>query len=95
MNGGEKFTKLDLKQAYQQLVLNENSRQVLAINTHKGLLRPTRKQFGLHSASGIFQRELETRLGPVPRTIVRVDDILITDDKEHLKNLNMVLEILV
>ena len=96
LNGGEKFTKLDLKQAYQQLVLSEDSRQVLTINTHRGLLRPTRMQFGLHSASGIFQRELETRLAPVPRTIVRVDDILITgkDDEEHLKNLNMVLEIL-
>ena len=96
MNGGEKFTKLDLKQAYQQLVLNESSRQVLTINTHRGLLRPTRMQFGLHSASGIFQRELETRLAPVPRRIVRVDDMLITgkDDKEHRKNLNMILKIL-
>ena len=29
------------------------------VNTHKGLFRPTRLMFGVHSASGVFQREIE------------------------------------
>ena len=40
MQGGEKFTKMDLKCAYNQIVLDEESRQILTLNTHKGLFRP-------------------------------------------------------
>ena len=35
--GGTVFTKLDLKQAYQQLEVDEASQECLTINTHKGL----------------------------------------------------------
>ena len=41
MQGGEKFTKLDLKCAYNQTVLDEESRQIMTQNTHKEMLRPT------------------------------------------------------
>ena len=37
--GGEKFTTLDLSQAYLQLELDEESSQCTTINTHKGLYR--------------------------------------------------------
>ena len=96
LNGGEKFTKLDLSHAYQQLLLDEQSQECLTINTHKGLYKPTRLQFGVHSAAGIFQREMEKRLSHVPFTTVRVDDILISgrNDAEHLKNLTDVFQIL-
>ena len=42
MQGGEKFTKLDLKCAYSRIVFDEESRQILTLNTYKGLLRHTR-----------------------------------------------------
>ena len=95
LNGGEKFAKLDLSQAYQQLLLDEQSQECLTINTHKGLYKPTHTQFGVHSAAGIFQREMKMR-SHVPFTTVRVDDILISgrNDAEHLKNLTEVLQIL-
>ena len=35
--GGEKFSKIDLSQAYQQMILEEESRPYVTINTHKGL----------------------------------------------------------
>ena len=54
--GGSKFTKLDLAQAYQQLELDDESREYLTINTPKGLFQPARLQFGVHSATGMFQR---------------------------------------
>ena len=38
MSGGEKFSKLDLSHAYQQIELDEDSRQYVTINTHKGLV---------------------------------------------------------
>ena len=36
--------------------------KLLIVNTHKGLFQSTRFQFGVHSAFGIFQREMENRL---------------------------------
>ena len=66
LHRGEKFSKLDLSQGYQQLILSQNLRELLTINTHKGLFQPTRLQFGVHSVSGIFQRELESRLASIP-----------------------------
>ena len=48
---GEKFTKLDFGQAYQQLLLSPRSRELLTTNIHKGRFQPTRLQFGVHSAS--------------------------------------------
>ena len=94
--GEEKFSKLDLSQAYQQLVLSPGSRELLTINTHKGLFQPTRLQFGVHSASGIFQRELENRLATIPFVKIRSDHILVSgkNSKEHLVNLEKVLKIL-
>ena len=96
LNGGQKFTKLDLAHAYQQLLIDDETRKLLTVNTHKGLFEPTRLQFGVHSASGIFQREIEKRICHVPCTMVRVDDILVSgrDDVEHLKNLSSVLKVL-
>ncbi len=35
--GGKIFSKLDLTNAYQQLIVSEDSREILTINTHKGL----------------------------------------------------------
>ena len=91
INGAKKFTKLDLSQAYQQSVVNPASRNLLTVNTHKGLFRPIRLQFGVHSASGIFQRELENRVAHIPFAKVSSDHILISDknDKEHLENVRL------
>ena len=40
--GGEKFTKLDLSHTYQQVLLSEESRQYVTVNTHKGLYQYNR-----------------------------------------------------
>ena len=91
--GGKKFSKIDLKQAYQQLELDEESQELLTISTHRGLYQPTRLQFGVHSATGIFQRIMDQKLAGIPMTKVRVDDIIVSgiDDVDHMKNLKEVL----
>ena len=96
LNGGQKFTKLDLSQAYQQLLLDVKTFVYLTINMHKGIFRPTRLQFGVHSTAGIFQREMESRLIHTPLTIVRWDDILIsgTNSFKLKQNLVAVLKVL-
>lgn len=78
LGGGEKFTKLDMSQAYQQMTLDEESRKFTTINTHKGLFQYNRLPFGVSSAPGIFQRTMENLLQGIPNVIVRMDDILIS-----------------
>ena len=39
--GGQKFSKLDLSQAYQQILLDDDSRKFVTINTHLGLFQYT------------------------------------------------------
>lgn len=69
LSGGAQFTKLDLSRAYQQILLEENSREFVTINTHKGLYRPTRLPFGVSSASAIFQSEIEQVLQAIPMVV--------------------------
>ena len=45
--GGKSFTKLDLAEAYQQIPLEDTSKQYVTINTHKGLYRYNRLPFGV------------------------------------------------
>ena len=94
--GGKKFSKIDLRQAYQQLELDDESKELLTVNTHKGLYQPERLQFGVHSATGIFQREIERILQDFPSVLVRIDDILMTGktDEEHFWTLVWVLLVL-
>ena len=94
MGGGEKFTKLDLSHAYQQILLDDQSQKYVTINTHRGLFRYRRLPFGVASAPGIFQRALENILKGIPFVIVRLDDILISGktDSEHIDNLKVVLQ---
>ena len=91
---GVVFTKLDMSQAYQQLSLDDESKQYVVVNTHKGLFRFNRLPFGVSSAPGIFQRAMESLLQDIPSVVVYIDDILITGatEAEHLKTLGRVLE---
>jgi hypothetical protein len=45
----EKFTKIDMRQAYLQLETEEESKKYLTVNTHKGLYQYNRKLFGVAS----------------------------------------------
>jgi predicted aspartyl protease len=93
LGGGKRFSKINLSQAYQQLRLEENSKTLLTINTHKGLYRYTRLPFGVASAPAIFQRVMDTMLQGIPKVTCYLDDILVTgvDDADHLANLEEVL----
>ena len=88
----KKFTKIDLRSAYQQLVLDEESQELCTINTYKGLFRYTRLPFGISSSPAIWQRFIEQVLAGLDGTCVIMDDLLVggTDDDEHLNNLEAV-----
>ena len=96
LSGGKNFTKLDMSNAYLQLPLDEESLQLVTINTHKGLFKYNRLPFGVSSAPAIFQRCMESLLREQKGAAVYIDDILVTggSTEEHIQNLNSVLDIL-
>ena len=55
--GGQKFSKLDLSQVYQQMLLDPEDRKYTTINTHLGLFQYKRLSFGIASAPAIFQHQ--------------------------------------
>ena len=61
------------------------------MNTHKGIFQQIRLQYGVHSATGIFQREIEKSLSWIPFKIIQMGDV---SDEEHLQNLEKVILIL-
>ena len=92
--GGQKYSKIDLRCAYQQMKLDEKSQEICTINTLKGLYRYTRLPFGIASSPAIWQRFMEQALGGLTGICVMQDDVLVTgaSDDEHLKNLEKVFE---
>ena len=94
LSGGQTFTTLDLSHAYLQLELEEESQELVTINTHKDLFKYTRLLFGVASAPAILQRTMESLLQGLPMSCVYTDDILVSGKtpEEHLHNLNEVLQ---
>ena len=67
--GDQKFTKLNSRQPYQQMPLEESSKELVTINTQKGLYRFTRLPFGIASAPVIFQQAMDTILCGIPHVL--------------------------
>ncbi|KAL0818832.1 hypothetical protein ABMA28_008152 [Loxostege sticticalis] len=96
LSGNIFFTKLDLSQAYNQVVLSERSKKFTVINTHRGLYKYNRLVYGLSSSPGIFQKIMVDMFKNVENVVVFYDDILIrnSDLYSHLKTIQQVLNIL-
>ena len=93
LTGGQKFSIIDLTQAYLQMELEDDSKEFVTINTHMGLYRYSRLPFGVASAPAIFQRTMDTILQGLSHVQCYIDDIIVigTDDEEHIRNLEEVL----
>uniref|UniRef100_A0AAQ4RGR7 ribonuclease H n=1 Tax=Gasterosteus aculeatus aculeatus TaxID=481459 RepID=A0AAQ4RGR7_GASAC len=92
--GGQKFSKIDLRQAYLQMQVDEESQELLTIVTHKGLFRYRRLPFGITSAPALFQRAMDQILSGLTGVQCYLDDLLITgkDEQERLRNLDAALQ---
>ena len=88
--GGKKFSKIDLKCAYQQILLDDESQRLVTINTHRGLFAYTRLPFGISSSPAIWQRFIEQVLAGLDGVCAIMDDVLVTgaNDEEHMQNLD-------
>ena len=92
--GGKTFTELDLSHAYEQVILDDASKELVTINTHRGLYSYNRLPYGVSSAPGIFQRTMKSLLSGIPHTGILLDNVLISGetDEEHLQNLEEVMK---
>ncbi|EGT45549.1 hypothetical protein CAEBREN_25839 [Caenorhabditis brenneri] len=78
INGGKFFTQIDLAEAYLQIELDDQSKNLLSINTHKGIYQFQRLPFGVKSAPGIFQQVMDQLVNGIEGVSAYLDDIIIT-----------------
>ena len=93
MRGCKVFSCIDIREAYHNCRVSENSQKYLTINTHVGLFVFKRLPNGVHSGPAIFQQIMDTVLAGIPKVICRLDDILCggVDVSDHLNTLSCVL----
>ncbi|EPB69463.1 reverse transcriptase [Ancylostoma ceylanicum] len=94
LNGGTIFTQLDFADAYLQVEVDENSKELLTINTHRGLFRYNRLPFGVKSAPGIFQQIIDSMIAGLNGCAAYLDDVIVTgrNIEEHSANLEALFE---
>lgn len=94
LRGASVFSTIDLASAYHQLPLHEDSRDLTAFITHKGLFRYCRVPYGLASAPSAFQKMMETVLKGLSGVRNYLDDVIVTGPslEEHDRNLRIVLQ---
>ncbi|XP_039757383.1 uncharacterized protein K02A2.6-like [Pararge aegeria] len=94
LSNGEEYSKIDLRHAYEQVLLEESSQKYTAITTHIGTFIYRRTPYGLSCVPEKFQKLMEETLRGVPGTVVFLDDICVTGQNRqaHLNNLRAVLE---
>ena len=89
LNGGTVFSQIDFAEAYHQVEVTEKGKELLTINTHKGLFRYNRLPFGVKSAPGIFQQIIDTMITGLDGVAAYLDDVIVTGrtNEEHNTNL--------
>eukprot|EP00731_Ephydatia_muelleri_P007450 Em0003g1698a len=94
LGGGHGFTKIDLADAYNQIMLAPESQRRLALSTHRGVLKQMRLPFGISSAPDYFQEIMDQLTSDLQGVAVYMDDILVsgTTAAEHIQNLRALLK---
>ena len=77
MTGATFFSKIDMKEAYQQLELSKNCRYLANFYTEKGIMRFKRLCYGTNNSFEIFQKAIHQSLGNMPNTKFISDNIII------------------
>ena len=85
LNGCAVFSKLDLNQGYQQILLHQDSQHITTFSTHVGLFQYKRLNFGMFYAAELFQKKVSDVLAGIPRVRNISDDIYVGGKnlKEH------------
>ncbi|XP_055711553.1 uncharacterized protein K02A2.6-like [Phlebotomus papatasi] len=88
------FSRLDIKDAFHQVEIDERCRNITTFITHQGAFRYKRLMFGISCAPELFQRTMEQMLAKCPNTIIYIDDLVIfgENNQEHDEAVQRVLQ---
>ncbi|VDO25377.1 unnamed protein product [Haemonchus placei] len=75
LNGATAFTRIEFADAYLQIEVEDEAKELLTINTHRGLLRYSRLPFGVKSAPGIFQQNIDSMICGLEGCAAYLDDV--------------------
>lgn len=78
LNGSCFFNLIDLGDAFFQLEIDENHREITTITTPKELFRFKRLSFGIKTAPAIFQQAMDATLSGLEGVYAYLDDVVIT-----------------
>lgn len=92
--GGEKSSKIDLSTAYLQVKLNDKSKRLTTISTHKGRFQFTRIPYRITPCADIFQKYMDRLLGTMEGVVAFLDDLCFTgkNDRKHIENVTKVFQ---
>lgn len=96
LRGGTLYSRIDLKEAYTQMELDDEAKKLCAWSTHRGVYTVNRMPYGITPATSIFQRAMEQLFDKVEGIATFIDDITITGKtlEDHLSALNKALDII-
>ena len=77
VNGAKVFSQIDLESAYNQLPLDDESKQLCCINTQEGLFAHNFLPYGVASAPGLFMKFISKLLAGINNVIIYLDDVLV------------------
>ena len=94
LNGSRVFSVIDLRDAYLQIPIAQEFRELFTIATHKGYFRYKRLPFGINFAPALFQRTMDKVLSGLPSTGAYLDDVACGsfDTRVHLQHLRAIFE---
>ena len=94
LTGAQVISKIDLKAGYNQIMIDKSCRYITAFCTHLGIYQYKRLNFGINTASELFQKAVESLIIGINGTLNISDDIIVfgKDQAEHDQRLDLVLK---
>ena len=92
MSGSKIFSKVDMKEAYMQIELEESSRRMTNFHTSTGVYRYKRLCYGINNSFEKFQKAITQKIGVIPNVKFIADDMIIYNKniKEHIETIEKV-----
>ena len=96
LNGAQYFTSLDLTSAFNQIPMDEESKDLTSFSTTEGTFRYKRMPFGLVNGPAVFHRFIDNVMSGLKWNVclVYMDDVLIYSNTagEHMKAVETVFQ---
>lgn len=86
------FSIIDLNNAYMQIEVDDDTKKLLVINTHRGMYTFNRLAQGVRSAPGAFQQCMEKMVAGINGVFPYLDDVVVATPTRE-ENVNAVIQV--